>query len=61
MPDKKKKEIDWEAINVKADASKVAISIRVDSEVLDFFKSQGKGYQTKINDVLRSFVNSHKD
>jgi len=30
--------------------------MRVDYEVLEFFRNQGKGYQTKINAVLRSYV-----
>nr|MBL0716719.1 BrnA antitoxin family protein [Desulfobacterales bacterium] len=28
-------------------------------EVVGFFKTQGKGWQTKINDVLQDYVNSH--
>jgi uncharacterized protein (DUF4415 family) len=35
---------------------KQAITIRVDKEVLDRFKSQGKGYQTRMNAVLRMYV-----
>ena len=34
---------------------KAAISLRVDADVLDWFKSQGPGYQTRINAVLRAF------
>jgi uncharacterized protein (DUF4415 family) len=34
---------------------KAAISIRVDQDVLDWFKSRGRGYQTRINSVLRAF------
>jgi uncharacterized protein (DUF4415 family) len=34
---------------------KTAISLRVDQDVLDWFKSQGDGYQTRINAVLRAF------
>ncbi|MGD0465598.1 MAG: BrnA antitoxin family protein [Gammaproteobacteria bacterium] len=26
---------------------------------MDFFKTQGKGYQTKINAVLKSYVKAH--
>jgi uncharacterized protein (DUF4415 family) len=36
-------------------APKTAISLRVDQDVLDWFKSQGDGYQTRINLVLRAF------
>ena len=35
--------------------SKASISLRVDQDVLEWFKSQGPGYQTKINTVLRAF------
>jgi uncharacterized protein (DUF4415 family) len=34
---------------------KAAISLRVDADVLDWFKSQGPGYQTPINAVLRAY------
>ena len=34
---------------------KVAVGIKLDSDVLDWFKQQGKGYQTRINGVLRRF------
>jgi uncharacterized protein (DUF4415 family) len=36
-------------------AAKAAISLRVDQDVLDWFKAQGDGYQTRINSVLRAF------
>lgn len=35
---------------------KAAISLRLDAEVLDWFKAQGPGYQTRINAVLRAFM-----
>ncbi|MGL4634899.1 MAG: BrnA antitoxin family protein [Beijerinckiaceae bacterium] len=48
--------VDWsKAIAVDA-PSKQAISIRLDQDVLDFFKSQGGGYQKRINRVLRHYV-----
>lgn len=34
---------------------KSSISLRVDSDVLEWFKAQGTGYQTRINSVLRAF------
>ena len=33
--------------------TKTSTTLRVDSDVLEWFKSQGKGYQTRINAVLR--------
>ena len=37
--------------------TKVLTSIRLDADVLEFFKSQGGGYQSRINDALRKEVN----
>ena len=35
--------------------SKTSISLRLDSDLLDWYKSQGPGYQTRINAVLRAY------
>ena len=35
--------------------AKASISLRVDQDVLEWFKAQGTGYQTRINTVLRAF------
>jgi uncharacterized protein (DUF4415 family) len=39
---------------------KQPISIRVDQDVLDFFKKQGAGYQKRINAVLRGYMNASR-
>ncbi len=39
---------------------KVPISIRLDKEVLEWFKGQGPGYQSRINAVLRAYMNGHR-
>jgi uncharacterized protein (DUF4415 family) len=36
------------------------IHIRRDADVLSWFKGTGKGYQTRINNVLRAFVESRR-
>jgi uncharacterized protein (DUF4415 family) len=36
--------------------TKVLMSVRLDADVIAFFKSQGDGYQTRINDELRKIV-----
>jgi uncharacterized protein (DUF4415 family) len=38
---------------------KKSTTIRLDAEVLDFFKAKGKGWQTKINAVLQEYVDAH--
>lgn len=35
---------------------KEQITLRLDSDVLTWFRSQGKGYQTKINSLLRAYM-----
>ena len=39
---------------------KEAVSIRLDADILAWFKDQGSGYQTRINEVLRQFVESSR-
>lgn len=39
---------------------KAPISIRVDREVLDWFKDQGPGYQSRMNAVLAAYVKAHR-
>ncbi|MDA0963014.1 MAG: BrnA antitoxin family protein [Proteobacteria bacterium] len=41
-------------------APKSAISLRVDPDVLAFFKSGGKGYQTRMNAILRAYMEAAK-
>ncbi len=39
---------------------KDVVTIRVDHDVLEWFKHQGKGYQTRMNAVLKSYVTAHQ-
>jgi len=38
---------------------KTQIALRVDQDVLEWFKAQGEGYQTRMNAVLREFRDAH--
>jgi uncharacterized protein (DUF4415 family) len=49
-------DIDWSKATIVYPVEKQAVSIRLDRDVLDFFKASGKGYQTRINAVLRSYM-----
>ncbi len=53
-------EEDWSEATVVIPPKKQAISIRVDEDILDFFKKHGAGYQRRINAVLRSYMNAQK-
>ncbi|HED13960.1 MAG TPA: hypothetical protein ENI62_09975 [Gammaproteobacteria bacterium] len=40
--------------------TKIPISIRVSPEVAEYFRSEGKGWQGRINNVLKEYVAHHK-
>ena len=39
---------------------KEQLTLRIDSDVLEWFKKQGQGYQTRINALLRAYMEAHK-
>jgi uncharacterized protein (DUF4415 family) len=39
---------------------KTQLTIRLDHEVLDWFRRQGPGYQTQINSLLRAYMEAHQ-
>jgi len=49
---------DWfeAATFVDPSAEKERISIRLDKDILEFFRAGGRGYQSRINKVLREYV-----
>jgi uncharacterized protein (DUF4415 family) len=55
-PDAVPLDIDWSKADLVVASKKKAISIRVDEDVLDYFKREGAGYQRRINAVLRSYM-----
>ncbi|WP_409518560.1 BrnA antitoxin family protein [Methylobacterium sp. PvR107] len=55
-PDAAPLDIDWSRAEVTVTPRKVPVSIRLDADVLGYFKHQGAGYQSPINAVLRSYV-----
>jgi uncharacterized protein (DUF4415 family) len=44
---------------LKMPTRKAQITLRIDDDVLEFFKKQGRGYQTKINALLRAYMDEH--
>ena len=50
----------WENAVVEYPARKKPVTLRLDSDILAWFKSRGRGYQTRINAVLRSYVDANK-
>lgn len=48
----------WKKAKIIMPATKTALSLRVDADVLKWFKSHGKGYQSLMNAVLKTYVDA---
>jgi len=59
-PDAVPLDFDWSKAVLVVPPKKKAISIRVDEDVLDYFKEEGGQYQRHINAVLRSYMQQKK-
>ena len=46
----------WIEAATKKQPSKIQLTVRLDQDVVDFFKAQGPKYQTRMNTVLRAFM-----
>jgi uncharacterized protein (DUF4415 family) len=43
----------------KADSLKISTTIRLDADILDRFRADGPGWQSRINEALRDWVTKH--
>jgi len=50
----------WKHARVVMPPGKTSVHLRVDSDVFEWFKRQGNGHLTRMNAVLRSYVEAHK-
>ena len=50
----------WKRARVVMPRGKTSVHLRVDSDVFDWFKRQGEGHLTRMNAVLRSYVDAQK-
>jgi uncharacterized protein (DUF4415 family) len=48
------------AVVRRGSPAKAQVTLRIDSDVLEWFKAQGRGYQTQINQLLRSYMEAHQ-
>ncbi|MFN4192966.1 MAG: BrnA antitoxin family protein [Tabrizicola sp.] len=60
-PDEVLAEHHWTDTVLPEQARKKLISLRVDPAVLEFFKAQGPGYQTRMNAVLQAYMQVKKE
>lgn len=49
-----------EGVEVGLPRPKAHMNLRVDADVVDWFKRTGRGYQTRMNAVLRAYMESHR-
>src|ERR1700687_5980866 len=42
-----------------APSKKTLLSLRVDSDVVEWFRAQGRGYQSRMNALLRAYMDAH--
>ena len=54
-------EIDWGTVRVGIPGPKQQLTVRLDRDVVAWFKAQGPGYQTRMNAVLKSYVEAQKE
>ncbi|HUF85767.1 MAG TPA: BrnA antitoxin family protein [Thermohalobaculum sp.] len=59
-PESDAADFDWANAELVEPRPKQAVSIRLDQDVIEFFKAKGRGYQTRINAVLRSYIKAQK-
>jgi uncharacterized protein (DUF4415 family) len=54
-------EFDWTRAKVGFPLPKRQLTMRLDGDVIDWFKGKGPGYQTRMNAVLRRFIEAQKN
>jgi len=50
----------WKSANVVLPSGKTSVHLRLDSDVVEWFRSHGKGHLTRMNAVLRAYVEAQK-
>ena len=50
----------WANATLKMPENKTRVTVRIDHDVLEWLKSQGPGYQTRLNAILRTYMEAHQ-
>jgi uncharacterized protein (DUF4415 family) len=59
-PDAAPLDIDWTKARLVLPPGKESVTLRIDKDVIDWFRKQGRGYQTRMNAVLRAYKDAHQ-
>jgi len=49
----------WKNAEIHLPKRKQVVTMRLDPEVVEWFREKGRGYQTKINAILKSYIEAH--
>lgn len=52
---------DWSQAQPGLPPLKRQLTVRLDGDIIDWFKAQGPGYQTRMNAVLRSYMTAKRE
>ena len=50
----------WRSARVVMPSGKTSVHLRLDSDVVEWFRARGKGHLTRMNAVLRAYVEAQK-
>jgi uncharacterized protein (DUF4415 family) len=50
----------WKSARVRMPTGKTSVHLRIDTDVVEWFRAHGKGHLTRMNAVLRAYVDAHK-
>ena len=50
----------WKHARVVTPTGKTSVHLRLDSDIVEWFRAQGKGHLTRMNAVLRAYVDAHR-
>ena len=50
----------WDNAELIMPQPKASLTLRLDQDVVDYFRAGGRGYQTRMNAALRSFMVNHR-
>jgi uncharacterized protein (DUF4415 family) len=59
-PDAALLDIDWSKARLVLPPGKQNVTLRIDRDVLAWFRSTGKGFHTRMNAVLRAYMEAHR-
>lgn len=51
---------DWTKAEIVFPESKLSVNLRLDREIIDFFKKEGRGHISKMQAVLKAYVDAHQ-